>query len=722
MKNRFRIPVKVGAIDAVLIREDNDIRSAKATKDTALNGRSLDVDTMIVEFEKTGSTPVFNRSQSVRVSRGGSTIGEWFIAGISQLTKTRYRLQMTSPLGRLEQFGHKGGVYTGITAGTLITEICGIGRVVVDPVFASIELYGWLPYVSPSGANGSQTGTAKDNLLQVLFAINASVRAGADGKLYVENLPDSQQSVFSADRIYRNGYELEQSEPVSDLTLTEHSFADVSASTDPDDREEVFSGVVPAGETRTIVFSQPMSDLQPAAAIAESGANYAIIEAGNWTETGSGAITAVPFLHVEREIAATVTAGAQKKTVSVTDATLVSATNSADVLARLVDYYQHTEKITFDAALQFEQPGDVVAFYDKISGSTISGCIEKITETFSQILRGTVTALVGFTPWQTGAFTEEVEILTGSGSWQVPEGVTSLTAVIIGGGGGGAAGQNGEDAPICEQKSENGFVGCIYPSYPTYGHGGDGGDGGNGGKILRVTLTVTPGSQIGYTCGIGGAGAAAGGAADAKGAAGTHSTFGGNDSDDGNADPYGFMDPTTGTIYGGTGAKGVNGGDGGGYNRAENALTTSPNPVPGQSVEFNGMTFQPGENGVRQTRVSVSDRRTYIQDGSFGGGAAAGSDGSDGTDAVDPLPVTNWFAIGGGDGGNAVAPPAPNFGVGGSGGNGGGGAGSAGFWARTAGTATYAETQIGAGVGGAGSAGGVGGAGCVLLYYRRPSA
>src|SRR5690606_18902156 len=84
--------------------------------------------------------------------------------------------------------------------------------------------------------------------------------------------------------------------------------------------------------------------------------------------------------------------------------------------------------------------------------------------------------------WQDAVYVEhQVDLVTlGNGSWTVPAGVTEVTAHVLGGGGRGGSAQ-------------------------TALFGNAGGGGGAGGAYARRTFAVTPGQQISYFVGNGGA-------------------------------------------------------------------------------------------------------------------------------------------------------------------------------------------------------------------------
>lgn len=696
-----------------------NIQSLRAIRDVALNGRSLDVDTLTATVADNVGALGAHIGAKIIIQRGGTRVGVYYLTSVSQIAAEIYTMQMTSPLGRLEQIGHVGGVYSGKNAEDLITEICGGVSVTVEAPFDTATVTGWLPYVSPADESGAQTGTAKDNLMQVIFALNASLWADEDGVLHVGNLDRRTVRTFDADSIFLDGYEIEHTKPASQIVLTEHSFVAASG-----DASVLFDGSASAGQR--VIFSEPMHSLTPTGTltITESGANYAVLGAG------TGTLTGVPYLHITRELTETVTVGAATNKVTISDATLVGTLNSAAVMERLKAYYAITQTMKADVLLEWERPGNVISILDRFSNSMISATIAAISPiNFSQTLRGSIEALIGFLPWNEGSYEQQKVVLTGSGSFVVPAGVTTLTVVLIGGGGGGAAGADGEDAKPSSDSSQREDYGntMVYtlgsvPQKPSYGAGGTGGTGGEGGKILKVTLSVSNGDVFAFSCGAGGTGGLVDGT---PAAVGGITEFGAFSTSEGVADPY--YDPYDQASYGGTGEAGTDGGRGGGF---ESDGTVIPPP----QVVYRGVTYNPGADGESASGSAGVYYREYgnftaNSRGGFGGGAAAGADGEDGADGIC---AARWYeavstSVAGGNGADAIAQSAQAvYGRGGKGGNGGGGGGSNGG-ARSRNTvavpAVHEDGRLYVNAyapahGGAGSAGGKGGDGCVIVYYR----
>lgn len=725
--------ITLGAVEFT----DDRIASAQAALDADLSERTMTVDTAVALLSTedrrrpmafftsepfpfytadnrrfytapTGEAPpdldALDQTQAVSIYRGGSLFISFFPRKLRRASAARAELSMTSALGLLEQMEHRGGIYTGTTtAGNLLREICGSVPVFVSSVFENVPVYGWLPYVSPSGVAGARKGSAKDNFLKVCFKLNASVRAAPDGTLRVENLPTAVASVFDRSRIYRENFQVEDLPPVSTVTVIEHQYLTGSAS------KELFSGATTAGQI--IIFSEPCSNLVATGfSITESGANYAVVSAG------SGTLTGVPYVHTTREITRTVTENAPaENAVRIEDATLVDITSSADVANRLAAYYACRKYINCDATIEFEDAGNVVSIWDNVAKQMRQACLEAISPlNFSNTLKGHVKALVGFTPWQTVPFDDERVVLTEDGTYTFPEDIepgTKVQVVLIGGGQAGANGGNGV-AGTADPKEVH-FTKVPFSFSSTSGKGGDGGAAGvhgSGGSIYRAELTVDPGDSFAFTIGAGGA---------SNGALGGNTTFGALSS--ANGTPGGYFDTVAQIQYGRDGTDGVAGAKGGDGGTGSATTAEGNNGKPGGDV--GGNTGGAGGKGAYSKWLHTGNDGSYEGlGGGGGGGAAKGANGSKGVDQPGSYGDTQY----GGAGGNAELPAtAENYGDGGFGGNGGGGGGGAPGYHGYAGSDTpvpntFLFRAVG-GAGGRGSAGSAGRQGCVILIFRKPA-
>lgn len=628
----------------------HDVISGNAYYARPLNSASLEIDTFSFDVQSDDtSLTEFIRNTPLTFYHDGNQMGIFYVQTISRTSINTYHFTCTSTVGLLDETYHDGGIYTGETVREVCTDICSPLTCYVKSNIANIKLYGWLPIA-----------TRRENLAQVLFAIGATLKVDYNGAIRIEGLWDGQSSEITASEMYAGG-SVEYATPVTEVIVTEHAYSQSTTEV-----TELFNGTTSAGDK--ITFDDPCYDLEATGfEITESGANYAIVTAG------SGVLNGKKYTHVTRQIITPTNTRSRSlveqsdNTVKVENATLVSLANATAIAERLAEYYSHNERINNKIAIKRETPGDVVQISHPYGGE-VTGCIESADITVSGKLAAQESVLVGYKPQDIGEqeYYDTVEVLTESGTWTVPENVTSARIVLIGGGQGGYCGRKGEDGD--KQGKSN-----------KAGAGGAGGAGGNSGKIYIVNIQTTQGTAYAFVIGAGGAGGIYSNDSEAAGDAGTDTIFGNYTSANGAVSNVGYIESTTGKLYAVPGSKGIAGGAGGAGGTGEERSAKDGENV-GEYIGGKGATGRPWGGG--------------------GGGAAMGNNGADGVAA-------RHFGTGGNGGDATIIPNTPlTLGAGGTGGCGGGGGGGAG-------------TGSG-GTGGKGTNGGNGASGCVLIYYRTP--
>ena len=133
---------------------------------------------------------------------------------------------------------------------------------------------------------------------------------------------------------------------------------------------------------------------------------------------------------------------------------------------------------------------------------------------------------------------ENRQVVTESGTFHVPAGVSQLRLILAGGGQGGAPGEDGS------------FPAGIFGGN-TDGNGADGRDG-DGGLVWAGVIDVNPDTDYEIVIGKGGAASTTVGVA---GEAGTHTTFGVHSSASGKLYPLGYSDIASGSSCGRSGVK-----------------------------------------------------------------------------------------------------------------------------------------------------------------------
>lgn len=687
----------------------------------ALRSDSLEANSLTVTvFSNDKAIMGFAKNDKVEYFRDGRRVGVYYLQTVERVGSDAYTLSALSALGRLITMRHVGGIYTGQTVAEVVPQICGPVAVMIESVYASRKLYGYLPYSNPDKEKGNGR-SARDNLSQVLFAIGASLGTDENGVMRVEKLWDGVSATITADQINEDACATVYETPVSAVEITEHQWvksgADVS----------LFDGT--AEEGTLVTFSEPAYNLVGnGVTVRESGDNYAILSAGTGTLTGKR------YNHLTRIVRRTVTDGAEENVVTVSDATLVSLTNSVDVAKRMADYYRHRETIRVDVEPGTERAGRVVQIFHPWDKKMVQACVENRETVISGILNSQTSALVGFTPAQpeSAEYFDERVVLTGSGEFQIPEGTTTIHYVMISAGQGGRCGEKGEPsgtAPYFTHKDE--LWGDTITGYAMGlgGKGGPGGKGGMGGRIVEGDLDVAQITSLAYACGKSGKGAEFS-PDDLPGTDGTDTVFHGMTTAGASAPDWGFTDPITGEQFGGVGEGGLPGGDGAGRDPSVSEYTDdSVQKYVNGTIAYDedGNAFTPGpvagsDGKISMTRIaSTSTPRSFgWYSSGLGGGPAAGANGKAGSSGRG-LPGETTVSVTGGPGADGMTatltPSKPKrYGRGGRGGYGGGGAGSGGIAVKN-GNGTITPGTPGSG--GLGGPGGPSADGCVILYYRK---
>lgn len=672
-----------------------DVTSGNLYQARSLIAASQEIDTFGFDIDSDDTSLTdFIRNTPLTFFHDDEQMGIFYVQKISRTSINTYHFACTSTVGLLDETYHDGGIYTGETVKEVCEDICSPLTVYVKTNLQNIKLYGWLPIA-----------TRRENLTQVLFAIGATFKVDFDGAIRIEGLWSGEASAIDAGEIYASGT-VDYATPVTEVIVTEHAYSQSATET-----TELFKGTTSAGDK--ITFDEPCYDLAASGfSILASGANWATVSAG------SGVLTGKKYTHVTRQVMQQIKPKTRElvtqsdNTVKVESATLVSLVNATAVAERLAEYYSHNERINYKIATKREIPGDVVKIAHPYGG-TVSGCIESADITVSGKLAAEESVLIDYFPPDIGVqeYYDTVEVLTESGTWTVPENVTSIRVVLIGGGSGGSSGCEGEDG----KNVYNGGAG---------GKGGIAGAGGVGGKVYSVEMNVTPGTNYAVQIGAGGKGGVYAAGGSVAGTSGVQTKFGSLSSENGSSSDIGFADPVNNQFYAQVGDDGIKGGDGGSGGEAN--YTSDDSKVRAGKDGGNALGYAGGKgaSGSAAKSGSSSGGQIGVSGGGGGGGAAMGNTGGDGN--VGRLEWTHfditeyqgygWLAKGGagGSGGNAtIIPNTPTMlGCGGGGGHGGGGGGGGGL---TQAVSTWSHSG---GSGGNGSNGGDGAPGCVLIYYR----
>ena len=613
--------------------------------------------------------------------KDGILIGKYYSQSVKRVSRFEYELNCISAIGLFDTQDYVGRMCEGETFEEIATDIIG-GTVPFscEEDVKNTAIYNWIPY-----------GTKRQALQELMFVTSATLTKDANGDIKFSYIYSSSPTVIPDEKVYNEG-EVDYGSPASGVRVTEHSF--IANATD--EEVTVFDNIE-SGETadhKLIVFQDaPLHDLVVADGITihSSNCNYAIV-------SGIGTLTGKKYTHLTNVVEKNVLTNGEQKIITVTDAYLVSAINSENVANRLMSYYSSRKVIKSSIVLTDEQCGRKVQITDPYDLTSTDGYISKMDIVSSGIEKASCEIITDYVPQGQGnAYTDSV-LLTGSGTWQIPQSVFEkpnpiIKAILIGGG-------QGAQSSGASSAGENGAVNHSGNG----GEGGEIGDSGEGGKILAVTIDCTGLTSIAYNCGARGEGGVPSGTQPHDGSLGGDTTIVAGDtsynSANGVSNVNGYQNIFTGEVYARKGTQdAVKGGKGG----QSDARTGEG--YPAESVSANGQTWQGGQQGT------LKYDGTYYAGGGGGSGAVRGhnglsgqdgsSGGSAGNGANGLTPARRADASVIGQGGSATDSP--------SGGGGGGATSRESYW----------ESERYYGLGGAsaqGQYGARGGIGGVLFY------
>lgn len=680
--------------------------------------------------------------------------GEYYVKTVTKTSPRRYKVEAHDFAGIFNDIESMGVCESTASADYSISEIKQIlksGLVGQDFMVQRVESI--INYIEPADIIAGQKfqitgyikpGTLREVFQNLLFSLNLTAvkelfkPVGVDtllnGFLVLKPATTLSSSPVIDENIYNDGSVEFTAQPVS-ISVTSHNYSWNSA-TDP--QELVYESQYDRPEEDAVIW---MNDGLPAwdyVLQSTDGVLFPDIDvrknrrinihrmgARFW---GKGKIYVKRFsestsVHTLKRVDTRLGESVSVDNTAVTDA------NINQVLEKLKAYYfsDRTEvKVNF--IWSGEHAGQAVTVKDSI-GRTTSGFIADMSQTYSAKIRCDCTLHADWTPYSPARYSKCL-ILTGSGEWQVPDGIGEMMAVLIGGGAGGYSGTKGEDgknAKVITRGSTKRISGKT------------GENGGNGSVITQIINDPAP-SYV-YSCGLGGAGGieCASTSTANPGAPGTETRFGEYSSADGTTSSTGYKNVINGEQYAYTMV-----------NVFMPDRDTSPDVYRSGFFEIEEtddglidffdnhgtLAFQSVElvHGVRTLRTIPGLPFDSLERFDFGGGdfewviggAPGGSaymaQGKAGTRCI----KRGWWDVLLGNGGDG-ATPARNgftpleivrnaFGCGGLGGFGGGAGGDAGaMFSNDA--PEYVNTAGIPGVGANGSAGGDGAPGCVIIYY-----
>ena len=665
---------------------------------------------------------------------GGSYIGKFYVVDAQRTGKSVYTIKAKSAIGVLDVMPYYGKLFVNTPLSDAINDIIltdGMRRtetpfllalaesIVLGSNLDTVTVTGWIPVC-----------TKREALHHVLFAQGINILKSENDAFLVSRITNLNAGEIDPNDEYDGG-SVDLTERVKSVEVTEHSYVQ-SPNAEPvvlyDNTETLVDlGTTVIFDSAPIVASSLLAS--GTLVILASNENCAIV-------TGVGTLTGIPYTHTTNVISRVNGSNADGQSISVSDATMVNAVNSNAVADRLYDYYSQKREMKIPIVLSGELCG-LKYICTSPFGEKKEAFISSMSVTASAIAKADCKMISGYEPPERPGELTHLVVLTGSGVFKVPQDVLEtdnprIRLVLIGGGQGGQGGGHGQDGKA-----------MIVAGAENLAQPGEPGKNGNPGKIYMLQIDgAFLEKEYSYSCGSGGKGSTGHYHDEAPydGALGEPTTFGEYSSDSGNIPVSGFLDPTSGSVYGGPSPdfSGImrSGRGGGTVNMTtEDGFRVLALP-PESGVVVLNEKYAASYGGKPGDILELDGGKGATSEGSLNGpylGMTGGGSGG-------PIPVHtradyyypwdgkpasvsgNVITLGdGGCGFDGLDAPSPlslsktAYGQGGIGGHGGPGGGSSGFLTYKMSGYTVVDGNIN--MGGRGGHGSDGAPGCILVYY-----
>lgn len=323
--------LKVRAIDygMKITFYGDELKSAKIIQEIDPLSSQISINTC--DFEICSKRQIeysFQERQSVEVYFNDKLRSTSFIKTAKRKSQNEWSVQAEDYIGIMSNSVFYGDVYSNKNAVELIEEIFNTANVPYHISDLSSEtVNGYIPYTN-----------CREALMQVAFAVGAVVDTSNSDVVNVFKLNDKISQEIPLDRIFQ-GQTFDEESKITAIEVTSHKY-------EPSDKVvEAYTNKDGGNIDNVFVkFSQPLHSLTITnGSIVKSGTNYAVINANNECKlTGKSYEHTQTVLKKENPV---LTITDMPNVISVSNATLVSADNVANILEKCYNYYEQNDRV-----------------------------------------------------------------------------------------------------------------------------------------------------------------------------------------------------------------------------------------------------------------------------------------------------------------------------------------------------------------------------------------
>lgn len=342
MPSRF---LRIFHIDDGVIREfyKDEIVGLTITETVSDTGEELQINTMDLHLISKSSVKIlWQKVQALRVYNNNKFYGTFFVESATR-TKNSYELTTYDLVGMLDNTTHYGGMYNNASVPTLIADIMKDIPYEIDDSLLSETVTGYLPL-----------DTARNNLMQVCFAINAVVDTSRQDKVRIYPTPTLDTPIVIDDSRAGDSITENINAPATQINLTTHKYINTT-----EEASELYNDVL--NGSLFVAFSGPYYGLTiSGGTIIDSGTNYALISGTGSTVLLKGynyndittVVTSVNPLNTNSTI---------PNLKEIQNATLVNSSNAASILSRLEEALYNNSTLECSFIMEDEKVGDYIS-------------------------------------------------------------------------------------------------------------------------------------------------------------------------------------------------------------------------------------------------------------------------------------------------------------------------------------------------------------------------
>ena len=293
-------------------------------------------------------------------------MGTFYIDSWQSKNDNKMEFKGIDLVGLLDKTDFDGGMYSSVTAETLITQIMTSAGITndfytIDNDIKNILLTGYIPVC-----------THREALQQVLFTIGAIANCARSDIIELYSIEESiEPNEIEKGSVFKGSKEIEQGEIVTGVLLQAHNYIQGN------EQRKLYESQLAVG-TYKITFSTPSYNLScTGGTIQSSNVNYAVVKV---TTAGNVVVNGYEYVDNTQDVLvqnANLNGNEKSNILKIDSVYLINNSNAQTIGQRVVDYYNARFTTKFKFVLDDEKAGDNIVV-DESYGNELNGYVTSL--------------------------------------------------------------------------------------------------------------------------------------------------------------------------------------------------------------------------------------------------------------------------------------------------------------------------------------------------------